>query len=565
LTEAAFCMQVADTASRYFGGVISQELGIPRPSHTGTASVIGSWVCAYVNPDSNFFHQEALAKRIDHALDYMLKQQHEDGTISPGWTNYHSPPDTGFVVTGFAHIYQLLVEDNSASAISLSDKVRTFLQSTIPAMLTGGGHTPNHRWVLTSALCHLHAIFGDTKLVERAEAWLSEGIDITNDGEWTERSNGIYNSVSDIFLYHTARLLQKPELLDHIRRNLDMMQYLVHPDGEIVTDYSGRQDFGNTFDLSPYHLICRLMAYHDNNSLYAAMADMAAASIMENGPVNNHIMIGYLVFPFIREQTYENTTLPTEYEIMINETFPLNANLQKANQTDIAGIEHSSMHASFGAPVVRYRKDDESATIMSKNASVFSLRKGEAKLLGFRVSSSFSPGIIEFDTIEKVKWGYRLRKRMEKGYKGPIPSQHLLNTEETSVWYLLPHQHRKLTHNQQFEVEINIYRTNNTWKIHLKSDATEDVLMQAEFLFDRSCLLQGNAITTINEHSSFWKSDELTCTGDKGNYFCLKSGEHKHWMEHIGVQHEVKDVTSVKVNLISPIDKCFEICMVEES
>ena len=36
--------------------------------------------------------------------------------------------------------------------------------------------------------------------------------------------------------------------------NLRMMVYLVHPTGEIVTDYSGRQDLGSVHDLSPHYL-----------------------------------------------------------------------------------------------------------------------------------------------------------------------------------------------------------------------------------------------------------------------------------------------------------------------
>ncbi|WP_338785847.1 hypothetical protein [Metabacillus sp. FJAT-53654] len=560
LTEIFFEKQIDDEESRYFGGVVDAKTGIPSPSHTGVGSVLGSWLSSYVNPDSRFYHYDLLARRIDKALDYMLDQQHEDGTISPGWTNYHSPPDTGFIVTGFAHIYHLLKNDSGLEADSLTSKVKSFLERTIPAMLTGGCHTPNHRWVLTSALCHLYTIFGNDELLDRVEEWLAEGIDITKDGEWTERSNGIYNSVSNIFLYHTARIGNKPKLLDYVRKNLDMMQYLVHPDGEVVTDYSGRQDFGNVFDLSPYHLICRLMAFHDNNPVYAAMSDLAAENLSEMGPVNNHIMIGYLMFPFIKEQKVGKTALPTNYEVLINGDFPGIDNLKKMNLVGHGSkIEHSSMHESFGAPIVRFRQSEESATIMSKNASFFSLRKGNAKLLGVRVTSSFSPGIIEFDTIEKIDDGYRLKKQMEKGYRGPIPKQQLANMEDTSIWYLLPHQHRGLTHSQTFEVEIDIVKTSDSeWKLYVKSDDREDVFMQIEFLFNTDGLLKGDEITRVNERTYFWKRDELTFQSGE-NYIHMNTGTHEHWIENIGGAGELNNVQAVKVNLVSPIDKTFRV------
>jgi hypothetical protein len=559
LTESFFDKQIDDVNSRYFGGVIFYKTGIPSPSHTGTGSVLGSWVSSYINPDSIYYHDGELANRIEKAFDYMLDQQHDDGTISPGWTNFHSPPDTGFIITGFAHIYYLLKEDNGPRADVIMEKVRIFLERTIPAMLTGGGHTPNHRWVLSSALAHLHVIFGKDELLDRAEQWLAEGMDITEDGEWTERSNGIYNSVSDIFLYHTARILNKPKLLDYVRKNLDMMMYLVHPDGEIVTDYSGRQDIGNTFNLTPYHLIYRLMAVHDNNPAYAAMSDWATENLSEMGPVNNHIMLGYLMFPFIKEEKVANTPLPTEYEVFLNKDFPIADNLKKMEQVGHGSkIEHSSMHESFGGPIVRYRQNDESATIMSKNASVFSLRKGSTKLLGVRLSSNFSPGIIEFDTIQTIDGGYRLKKTMEKGYNGPIPKQYLSDVGEKSIWYLLPHQHRKLTHNQTFDVEVDILRTGaGEWNVHVKSDDREDVLLQVEFLFDNEGCIQGD-VETIKENAYFWKNDELTYQSAE-NSISINSGDHEHWMENTGKVNEVSNVQTVKVNLVSPIDKVFQV------
>ncbi|MBW7462267.1 hypothetical protein K0U00_50270, partial [Paenibacillus sepulcri] len=111
-------------------------------------------------------------------------------------------------------------------------------------LLTGGCHTPNHRWVITAALGFMYKLTGQPELKERAEQWLAEGIDCTEDGEWTERSNGIYNAVSDIVLFYAAELFNLPDLLEPVRKNLRMMAHMIHPDGEVVTDYSGRQDFG---------------------------------------------------------------------------------------------------------------------------------------------------------------------------------------------------------------------------------------------------------------------------------------------------------------------------------
>ncbi|WP_018930451.1 hypothetical protein [Gracilibacillus lacisalsi] len=548
--------QILKSRSRYFGGIIDRHTGIPSPTHVGTGSVIASWVSAYVNPESRYYHDKLLKNRIDYALDYMLTMQHNDGTISPGYTNYHSPPDTGFVVTGFSQIYHLLEEDGSKM---LASKLYLFLKRSMPAMLTGGCHTPNHRWVLTCALANLYHIFNDKRLVRRAEEWLNEGLDITKDGEWTERSNGIYNAVSDISLYHTAILLNKMELLDHVRNNLKMMVYLVHPNGEIVTEYSGRQDLGNHYDLSPYHLIYRLMAHHDHNPVFQAMADLAIETVSEMGPVNNHILLGYLSFPFIQDENIGKAELPKVYEKVINGDYPIKENIKALESVGYENrIEHSSMHTSFGSPIVRYRNEDISATIMTKNPSFFSLRNGKAEILGIKMYTSFSPGLVDFDELEQMKHGYRLTKVLDKGYTGPIPGQYLpKNSEHKGIWYLLPHQYRNVTHNQSFEVTIDIVREGNDWTIRVLTDDSADVFVQIEFLFRLNDKLKGEGLKKIGDHSYFWEGNDLTLLSGSDK-ITLESGEYEHWQENIG-SPKYHNLKQVKVNMISPINKRFRL------
>ncbi|UUZ85400.1 hypothetical protein LJK88_18715 [Paenibacillus sp. P26] len=231
------------------------------------------------------------------------------------------------------------------------------------------------------------------ELVARAEEWLAEGLDITEDGEWTERSNGIYNAVSDIALYHTGRLLNRPELLEAVRRNLRMMVYLVHPSGEVVTDYSGRQDFGSTYNMATYFLSYRFMAAHDKDPLFAAMADYAGSFIRHAEAVNNNALLGLLLYPEATDISgLERAPLPERYVKVINGGHPVREHLQ---QIEGAGhhmrIEHSSMHLAFGAPIVRIREEDTSVTIMTRTPSFFSLRHGKVRLLGVKLSTSFSP------------------------------------------------------------------------------------------------------------------------------------------------------------------------------
>lgn len=256
-----------------------------------------------------------------------------------------------------------------------------------------GGHTPNHRWVLCAALGFLHELFGMKEAVLRAQEWLAEGMDMTPDGEWTERSNGIYSAVSDIMLIHAARLLNLPQLLDPVRLNLRMMMYLVHPTGEIVTDYSGRQDFGRYHDLSPYFLPYAIMAQLDEDAQFAGMANMAGAVLKNPGVCSVNVLVRMLLEPELQQASNLMESVPSRYEKMLNGEFLRGSYLDSMEGAGHHGrIFHSRLHTDFGAPVVRIREERTSATLMTETPSFFSLRHGTVRLLGLQLASFFNPG-----------------------------------------------------------------------------------------------------------------------------------------------------------------------------
>lgn len=553
-------LQVRESGSRHAGGIRNRLTGIPNPSHVGTASYMASMGAALVLPESRYYRDEQVIDALDWAADYMLRKQHADGTISLGGTNFHSPPDTGFVVTGLAQLYRLLSGAEDARIQVIADKLKRFLARTIPAMLTGGCHTPNHRWVMTAALASLYDLFGMEELVRRADEWLAEGMDCTLDGEWTERSNGIYNTVSDIMLFYAATYLRRPHLLDYVRRNLKMMRYLLHDNGEVVTDYSGRQDYGVTYTLSEYYLVLRVMASHDRDPLLAAMHDLALEKLNHLGPVNNHALLGSLSFP-VQLENLERQPLPDEYAVILNEHHPIERDLEWMKQVGHhSQIEHSSMHTSFGAPVARIRKQKMSATVMTRNASFFSLRYGEAKLLGMQIGSMFMPGVVEMQELCRTADGYEMSARLEKGYNGPIPPQFLgqIGAEEVSPWYLLPHQHRPRTHVQQHRLQVRIRPQDMCWEIEVASDEMEDVLTQICFFFPLDCSITGEALIPGEGDTRLWTGGSILCTAGE-EWMRISSGQHDHLLQVIRHADAPRGVQTLKVNLLTPFVKTFTV------
>lgn len=104
--QFALAHQVSD-GSRNDGGVIDPGSGLPAASHGGTVAYIASMTAALYSAKSSYYRSETVLAALDRALSFMLRRQHEDGTISLGSTNFNSPPDTAFVVNGIAQIYLL--------------------------------------------------------------------------------------------------------------------------------------------------------------------------------------------------------------------------------------------------------------------------------------------------------------------------------------------------------------------------------------------------------------------------------------------------------------------------
>ncbi|TCN01101.1 hypothetical protein EV294_101553 [Paenibacillus sp. BK033] len=553
--------QIKDSQSRFYGGVADPDSGIPFPTHTGTLAVMAIWGCALVNSDSRYYHDGQLLASLEKAAAFIVRQQHADGTISPGWTNMHSPPDTAFAVVGLAQLYELLDKHEWKALEPVCLKIRRFLEQSVPAMLTGGCHTPNHRWVLTAALGFLYALTGNEALIARAEAWLAEGMDCTEDGEWTERSNGIYNGVSDVMLFHTAELLGRPELLEPVRRNLRMMAYLIHPEGEVVTDYSGRQDFGHKYDMSGYLFVACLMAEYDKDPLFAALAKLGAESSTHPGAIPNNALLGLLLHPELRTPSVEAGRLPESYKVVINGKFDRKHYLGRMDAAGHGGkIYHSRLHPEFGAPVARQRDGRTSVTVMAETNSFFALRHGKAKLLGVQVSSSFEPGFIKMNELDQAENGYRLSGSETKGYYGPIAADKLPESaaEQVSPWYLLPHQLREVTHLQQHQVEVELTETVEGWRLRVSCGKPDVLLTQISFIFGKDGELSGGDRTPAETGTEFWKEGIVTFMAGE-DWIQLDGGAHEHRMKSIRGAAYPADCQTLVVNVLTPYDRTFDI------
>ena len=268
--EQLISTQVMDRSRPDVGGFVSDD-GLAGGSGVGSATFFGY---AYLLPESRFFQDAELRSRIDAATRFAQVARRTSGRFDLVTTNFDSAPDTAFVVQAIAPLVKAArCSDGVRDAAELAETIGEIIRISVPGIVSGGFHTPNHRWVILSALAQARELFPDLDVESPIQAYLDEGIDINEDGEYTERSAGVYNAICNRSLRLAAGCLGDHDLLIPVRKNLDLSYHLLHGDGTIVTSLSSRQDRGSrvvpTGLIDSYYYMGRM----DGNGFYAAVAD----------------------------------------------------------------------------------------------------------------------------------------------------------------------------------------------------------------------------------------------------------------------------------------------------
>ena len=144
-----------------------------------------------------------------------------------------------------------------------------------PALIVGGVHTPNHRWEISAALARLHRRRPSSHLRDRAEEWLAEGVDITPDGIYSERSANYAAYVSNPSLTVISDVFGRDDARAAVIRNLESTLGLIHPDDTVETVHSRRQDQLRRFSLAPYLIAYRRYAIELGRGDFAWAAERA--------------------------------------------------------------------------------------------------------------------------------------------------------------------------------------------------------------------------------------------------------------------------------------------------
>ena len=411
--------QVNNPGDRWDGGVYNDY---DLPNAHATNNFICKLGIAYASEFSEYHLSPRLLKPLERAIDCLLNVQYEDGTIDLHSTNFHSTPDTAFIVNDLAPVYVCLKRLERAELESFLGRVERFLLNTGKCLLDGGIHTANHRWVVTSALARVHSLFPSEKYAERIDEWLSEGIDLDPDGHYPEKSVSIYSPVCDTMLITISRLTNRPQLLNVVRKNLEMTLYYIQPGGEVVTDVSGRQDKSRVGYVNRYYYAYRYLATKDKNPVFASVCEM----IEDKMPEKITDFLSYLMEdPVFEQEMPSPTAIPDNY------------------------FKRFSYSGIF-----RIRRGNTDISVIENEPIFFTYRKGEAVMQAMTLAAAFYASA-QFESRECNYYGGEiiLKKYVTKGYYQPYP---IKNRDGDVDWNEMDREKRETKREQTLEMVVKI-------------------------------------------------------------------------------------------------------------
>lgn len=452
--------QCMDQNSPFYGAILQLDKG-----YTGGHSAIGAarqLIDGYYTPECAFYKDKQLLERAAVAIDFAVSMQHEDGTLDLLETNFHDGAETSFIMQNIGPSYIMMREcmGDSEEEEILDHKLMSFVNKAADGILTGGFHTPNHRWVLSAALAICYKLTGREECMDRVRQFLDEGIDCDDEGEYTERSSGVYNIICDRALITLAEICGMTELYDHVTRNLNMVMKYIEPDFTINTLNSTRQDVGTAPDWRIYYGCYYYMALRTGNKEYMWIADTMMEQSMGGYAMlcATHPPIPYFEYlPFL---ALDKTLMEKTKEDI------------GAKEPDLNYVKHFEKSG-----IVRARTGDFSLTLM-KERPIFAVLQYKEHIAYLRLAGSFyAKGQFAAQEIKETENGFLMTYRVRWGYKGVFPEK-----PATSVWAEMDHSLRPDIHMQDYILMVHVTVHENGAQFAVESQGVECVPTKLEIM-----------------------------------------------------------------------------------
>ncbi len=306
--EYILCHFCTDLESRNNGGFVFSD--DPKDFADSRNSIFNGrfLFIAYLYPDfpEYFKSPEILAKLLAH-LNFMQRRQMEDGSIMLGVQGVGGSNEVGFTLPALVEIYKRLSKSDVPGKDRLMEGVRAYILKGAKCIRNNFPYTSNHRWAASAGpLAMVNSIFPDQQNIVHVEEYLSDGIDINEDGAYYEERSPNYNNVANWGLIYLIDYYGQDQMKELINRNLNFVLEMVQPNGEAETIFSHRQDRGQAGkEWKDYYLFKR-MALETGNGQFATVADQTLQKMIQSQSGVDNTPIP-LLFLFDNEQLCHDT------------------------------------------------------------------------------------------------------------------------------------------------------------------------------------------------------------------------------------------------------------------
>jgi hypothetical protein len=487
-------------------------------------------------PESPSRGSDADINRLDALTRRLLGFQAGDGTVDSD--NFHSPPDTAFVCDTLEAALRIASRETgprgAVPAREALDRITLFCDRAADMLVGAGVHTPNHRWVVCAVLAQAYRRTGKAEYRDRCLDWLDEGVDIDSDGQFSERSSGIYTPVTCQSLIRVADGLRMPELLGCVRRSLEATLHLIQPGGEVETVASRRQDQAQTAHLSRQVFPFAYMAALDGDPRFA----WAALQGLERPGEAMECLPAFLAYP----PKGDDCVLPQESEGVTEYTaFLAEAGLARRRSGELA-------ISVYGGSDLALDPSLPDASGIASNPALLTFMYGPAACRWLRLR----PRYFDLPAARFRLDGFdgetaRLSWKRTVPYFGPLPrdkrrpgGDYGLSTGDRRFWSKMDFGERPWVNECSLEARVAVRLRPTLCALEVEAGANVVTDAMLELAFDAEShvaplagggqtgleiSLGGRSFRVVSEGEGAWGDVSGKPTGESGRHACLRDGE----------------------------------------
>jgi hypothetical protein len=270
---------VTNVVDRATDRALSDQITDPNHEDYGGRHEPGSTVCqfqrgvcavmthAFLDPNSRHYKSETVAESIRLTLEAVERiHLYPDGSLDLGG-DMQNAANSGFAAYVMFRVWEHWQSIEHPLQDEIVERSHRILVKFGLSCRTMGVMTPNHRWVVCVAMAMVNEVEPDERLVAKIDDYLSDGIDQDADGFYSEYSP-MYAMLCNWCFMEVANRLDRPELLEPVRRNLDLTLKLSHTGGQVASEFSVRADTGKLGMLQ----VLVEMGIHDRKGEYLTVA-----------------------------------------------------------------------------------------------------------------------------------------------------------------------------------------------------------------------------------------------------------------------------------------------------